>query len=527
MTTRKRTVVASSLLALLVGSIGVACGSDTAEMPAIPDGSAPTSTTPPPPPPVEAGGDAADGGELVGLPPPEPPKPNELTDPFGVFVSKGAPDGGDGTRAKPFNTISAGLEQAATDKKRLYVCAGTYPEAIELKNGVSVIANLSCVDPLDWKLNGARTTINAPTSPAVTANSITAATRVDGLEIFAPAGTASEPSSIGLLAVNSPGLTFTEGKLEASRGYDGANGVPATPARVSMETAPQARAESAPCVNSIVIPARPCTRVNPPTRLGGEGGQYLCTADVLIGGSTGGAGGASGVYEGTTILVTATIGGAGRPATSTPGTDGTSSTGGTFSPSGFAVGGGTAGTNGSFGVAGSGGGKPFNGNGEVPPNTATIMWGPTGAGGGAGGCPGRAGSAGGGGGASVGALLLSSPVRFEKVALKSDVGGRGGFGTFGTLPTPGQAQAGPPRDQGGTVCLACASPGSAGSRAGFSGHGAGGPSIAVVSSSSARPTFVDSTLAHGPAGISPPATTENGLTIPAPATAVAADRFDL
>lgn len=520
MTTRKRTVVASSLLALLVGSIGVACGSDTAEMPAIPDGSAPTSTTPPPPPPVEAGGDAADAGELVGLPPPEPPKPNELTDPFGVFVSKGAPDGGDGTRAKPFNTISAGLEQAATDKKRLYVCAGTYPEAIELKNGVSVIANLSCVDPLDWKLNGAHTTLNSPTSPAVTASGITLATRVEGLDVIAPAGSPAAPSSIALLATGSTGLTFSNGKLEAGIGRDGVNGV-TPPNLVVTSTLPGGALPPAECLRADIIAPTRCTTTNYnhfPGRLGGTQECREAGSNRLVGTSSGGNGGSSNIFR-PNLSPGASQGLAGSPS-GADGTNGMSSTGGTFSESGFAQGDGTDGTNGGVGAGGTGG--TANVLQEPHPGIAGVVWGWAQGGGGAGGCPGMAGTAGTGGGASIAALLSRSPVRFEKVALASANGGRGGFGSFGSLPTPGQAT----QDPVGTVSFPLATAGSPGRPAGISGHGAGGPSVAIAHDAAGRPVLVDSPMDHGNAGASPPASSEAGRTIPAAAPAVGADKFE-
>lgn len=533
MTTRKRTVVASSLLALLVGSIGVACGSDTAEMPAIPDGSAPTSTTPPPPPPVEAGGDAADAAALVGLPPPEAPKPNELTEPFGIFVSKGAPDGGDGTRAKPFNTISAGLEQAATDKKRLYVCAGTYPEAIELKNGVSVIANLSCVDPLDWKLNGARTTLNSPTSPAVRAEGIALATRIDGLEVIAPPGTDAERSSIGLLATDSVGLTFTDGKLEAQRGADGQNAVAPNAYSQVDRPAEQSR-PSSPCIAG--LGAGSTCRYNPGTVLMlarpeaglAQGGQVTCVATgapQLTG--TGGSGGTGRLYiaDGTTVHELQVPGGPGIPSTSpTQPLPGASGQAGTFGVNGYSTADGQPGNEARAIAAGGAGG--LGGFEFVAQSAQNFMrFASSGSGGGAGGCPGRAAPGAHGGGASIAVLAIRSPVRFEKMGLRAANGGAGGRGSFGAAPTSGQMGA------TSSVPLMVGSNGAPGVQAGPSGHGAGGPSIAIVYDSAA-PIQVDCQIAHGAAGISPPEQTQGGvfpgqptLTIPAAAAARAADTF--
>ncbi len=516
MTTRKRTVVASSLLVLLVGSIGVACGSDTAEMPAIPDGSAPTSTTPPPPPPVEAGGDAADAGELVGLPPPPPAKQDEVTDDFGIFVSKGAAAGGDGTRAKPFTTISEGLDKAETVKKRLYVCAGTYPEAVILRNGVSIIGNLKCVDPSKWEISEARTTVVSPTSPAVTAQAIATATRVDGLEVIAPAGTETEPSSIALLAVDSPGLTMTLGKLEAGAGRNGTDGISPTPFSQVLVSPVQGAAAPAECFRNNTNVR--CSETSYSQRGGQPGGRIQCYQGVASGPlSSGGYGGSSTVFRpnSNAAIVFGTAGLDGTPGGG-PGVPGSSSAGGEFSATGFVRGDGVKGTDGSLGQAGKGG-TP-NVLSEPGPALSGVTWGWNG-GGGAGGCAGLAGTAGTGGGASTAALLVRSPVRFEKMTLRSMKGGNGGRGTFSTPPTSGQPAADPPS----AMCFPCAAAGQPGRPAGISGHGAGGPSVAIANDANAKAVVVDSQLFHDTAGTSPAAMSEGGATIPAATPAAAAD----
>ena len=231
-TSRTSLAVSLVLAGTLSALVTSACGS-AAEPTALPDAASPRPTGPGPGPGPSPDASNPDVGTLEGLPPlappPPAPKPDELTEPFGIFVTTtGAPDGA-GTRADPISTMSAGIIKAKAAKKRLYVCAGTYPEALTLEDGVSIVANLKCTTPTAWELNGAHALLASPTSPALIARNIRTPTRVDGLDVIAPAGTEAEPSSIAFLAVDAVQLTLTTGKLEAQAGRNGVDGVnPAT-----------------------------------------------------------------------------------------------------------------------------------------------------------------------------------------------------------------------------------------------------------------------------------------------------------
>jgi hypothetical protein len=63
-----------------------------------------------------------------------------------------------------------------------------------------------------------------------------------------------------------------------------------------------------------------------------------------------------------------------------------------------------------------------------------------------------------------------------------------------------------------------------GGRAGLSGHGAGGPSIAIVHDGAA-PKMTATTLVHGAGGDGVPAATQNGLTIGASVSGPALDEL--
>lgn len=518
-TSRTSLAVSLVLAGTLSALVTSACGS-TPEPTALPDAATPVPTGPGPGPALDASN--PDAGTLEGLPPPAPPKQDELTEPFGIFVATtGAPDGA-GTRAAPLSTMSAGITKAKAEKKRLYVCAGTYAEALTLEDGVSVVANLDCTTPTAWKLGGAHAVLASPTSPALTAKDIKTPTRVDGLDVVAPAGTETEPSSIGLLAMDSIGLTMTSGKLDATAGRAGSD---ATTPVVTVASSPAPDAD--PVASCFDLAGNPCTRGSFSDRLGKPGGVQRCSADgveFLV--LAGGAGGNSAVYDSAGVISPVTQGKAGStPFPTAAGTDGTSSSGGAFTDGAYLPGDGTSGSNGNAGKGGRGG------HGETSrPARAGVSWTVNGAGGGAGGCPGVASKPGKGGGASIGALLRQSPVRFEKMTIRSGAGGSGGRGNFGAPPTQGQLP-GTPNSSSCNVQTesGCSNAfgGGVGTLAGISGHGVGGPSLAVVQDGAAKATLVDSTLAHGTGGTSPQAMTQNGQTIPAAAPAAAADKLDL
>lgn len=541
MGTHHRTAIASGLLFTVVGAIGLgACISDTAEMPPIPDGSTPTSTTPPPPlPELDAAADATDAADaaIPPLPPPPPPKQDEVTEQFGIFVAANGAPGAAGTRAAPVSTISEGITLAKAAKKRVYVCAGTYTEALELLPGVSIVGNMDCAtDPAKWTISQANALVASPTSPAITARDINVPTRIDGLDVIAPAGNDTEPSSIGLLAVNSTGLTFVGGKIEAQRGANGKNGELPSPFAQRIDQAAGDTSPISDCIFLVGGSPRDCTtRVDniaqnvtayPATSVA-LGGQVSCTVDGnarLTG--NGGKGGTGIVFSTSTtpytLVYVAGNGGQGTPATTPPSpAAGTSSTGGSFTADGYAV---AQGTKGGEALQMSAGGSGGRGSSYTEGRTK-VSYSYSGGGGGAGGCPGRSGEPGQDGGASVGVLATRSPVRFEKMAIRSAGGGNGGQGNFGAPPTAGQpGGAGPVFGTAGAA-------GAPGVQAGVSGHGAGGPSIAIVHDTTV-PIQVQCQLAHGAAGVSPGEQTQPGTfpgqparTIPAAAPALAQDTF--
>jgi hypothetical protein len=484
------------------------------------DATQPEATAPPVTPPAATD----DGGLPEGAPPPAvgTPANNELTSEFGVFVTASAPAGGDGTIDHPFATISAGIERVKDLKLRVYVCAGTYKESLTLVNAVSVISALSC-DGGVWQTGGAHAVLEAPTSPAIRAKDIILATRLEGLDVTAPAGTAMSPNSIALIAENAPMLTIASSKLTSAKAFDGVDGTDG----MQLTLGANANGHNGVAAAGPVLPTPPANLT--PFQKGAAGGIGACVGAAGHDGVNGGNGGngATQSCQGnimgvcTWVVINPYVRSDAVVQPSGPGAAGNdgasaSTLGALSAAAGYSPAAGTAGSDGSPGKGGTGG----NGGPEwtLPGTPATDIGryrlSASGAGGGAGGCPGLAGTAGGGGGASIAALVFTSPgLTLTAVDLVGGDGGRGGKGTFGSLPQPG--------GQPGTTPTGStpATSGSFGGRAGFSGNGAGGPSAALAFTGGAVVVSPDTHTTAGAAGAGVAARTEPFTSVTMPASA--------
>lgn len=421
------------------------------------------------------------------------PKEDQVNETYGIFVVPNVAPGGDGTRAKPLGTIAAGLERAVATSKRLYVCSGTFNESVKVANGISMVGGFDCTKPT-WPSSTERTRVLSPTSPAIVAESIVAATRVEGFEIVAPDGTDASPTSIGLRAKDSGALVFAKTRIVAGKGKDGAAGTIAT----QLELNPNANGTSSSAAQSATSYA---VMVQRPGEAGGAGGCVGATSLQVESGGDGGAGGThdsefqspqfsvagyywkyycrpTGLPPGQPQCApnwTKVAGQSRSAAAGAAGTDGTSAAqSGVLNADGFTPRDGVAGTDGKPGGGGSGGaGGELSGLAST--NTHLYGYGATGPGGGAGGCPGLAGTPGKGGGASIGALLFASPgLTFDGTEIVASDGGAGGKGSIGSSATAGGAPGTKSGDAGD------ARAGGAGGRAGVSGSGAGGSSFGIA-----------------------------------------------
>ena len=458
----------TALVLVLAASSAAACSSfGTTDEPA--------SSAPPP-------GQSADGG------PSETPKApavtgtpdsSEVNETYGVFVAPRGTASGDGSREHPLNTVQAGIERGKMVGKRVYVCSGTYREALTLADSIAIIGGADCSGPT-WKLGSTKSRIESPTSPAVSAKDIASPTRIEGLDVVAPNATEPSASSIGLLADHSAGLVIAGSRITAgdgASGTDGAEGIQLT--------------QSASAVGGSPIPAGKCTigvgvlrqercgllENLPPA--GAPGGVSVCSGAAGHDGLPGGKGGTGGLHEAKADLhwgqvLSAPQYGDARPLPATTGANGADG------PPGAELGSlsvnGYAGSNGVAGTDGKGGGGGRGGTGSAPqgdPNAAGTWFGNGGEGGGAGGCPGLAGTAGTGGGASIALALIDSPLVVDGAQLISGRAGAGGRGTFGSAPTAGAAP-------GAALSANSARFGGNGGFAGISTNGSSGPSFGVL-----------------------------------------------
>jgi hypothetical protein len=522
MTTTSSSAIAFAALLANLAFAATGCGVFGADEPSAPNEAEPSMPERNDAPAAETPTAPAVGG---------PASTSELTDALGIFVSLDGQATADGTHDRPLNTIQAGIDKAKAAGKRVYVCTGAFQEALVIASSISVIGGLDCTNN-EWHVGAARTRVVSPTSPAVRASSITAATRLEGLEIFAPNATAPSGSSIGLVADHSPALVVASSKIiagNAMKGVDGTEGTQLSNAPTASGTAFSntahctldtcgrtftglwARPDSAPPGTNICQGA-PGHEAQP-GGLGGSGGLYEVKQDVNYyfdfyrGDATYGADNGN------------------KNRTSAAGANGndgsTPAPIGTFTTQGYVPASGTPGTDGKTGSGGEGG----NGRSPSPtvnPNTMPVsgVWrGYGGASGGAGGCPGLAGTAGTGGGASIAALLIESAMSFDGTDLVSGRGGDAGLGTLGSAPTPG-GNAGPNFDPANFPFLS-ARPGGRGGAAGVSGNGSAGPSLGIAHVGAKPEVRADSkiTIAGGGAAIAARSRTDAlGITKTIPAT---------
>ncbi|MGE3672045.1 MAG: hypothetical protein AB7K71_20410 [Polyangiaceae bacterium] len=418
-----------------------------------------------------------------------------IDDQYAVFVSPNGDDtSGDGSQASPFASIAKGITAANTAGKRLYVCAdgGSYDEQVSLdatNAGVQAWGSFKCSD---WSYDN---TLKATVAPSVegyalSADSVTTDTRLEGFEFDAQSATSAGGNSIAAFVKDSTALTLVSVKLVAGDGMKGADG--ATPV------------SSFPTL--IDLSGNTGEALSLPTLQGRGGAQKVYGACPNGGSTTGGAGG-----QGDPNLPTAgadggpaSLGGKGGPtranaidALPSCGAGGTRE--GSAAPA-AAAGTGAAttgslssdvwtpadGTNGSPGQPGGGGGGGRGGTAGG------------GGGGGAGGCGGAGGTAGKGGGASIALLSIDSPVTLTSVELVSGSAGNGGSGAAGEN---GMSVGGGGGSEPADGCPG--GDGGAGGKGGAGGGGAGGIAVGLVFSGT-QPTLTGESYTAGTAGAAGP-----------------------
>lgn len=385
--------------------------------------------------------------------------PNCISEADGIFVKSGA-SGTAGTKADPVGTIGAGLAKAkASSKLKVYVCAGSYAEALVIQNVVSVYGGFDCAT---WKYGAMNTVTVSPTSGwPVKIDGANVA--ISDIAFVAPMPSMAGESSIAGLGLNATLLLRRVG-LTAQAGKDA---IAAMDPMGFGSTAPNGNNGSGADAGA----AQPNNCAN------GSGN------------SNGGVGGAN-----------TTGGGSGTPNSYPVNPNGATGFGGT---GGVACGSGGQGKDGSWGPAGDGGvaaanvGKldstgwtPASGGagtlgavGQGGGGGCSINPAGGGGGGGSGGCGGAGGLGGAGGGGSIALALVNSNATLESCTLTAKNGGGGAQGQKGQ-----QAQRGGGAGINGgqfNVDGCAGGNGGHGGSGGGGGGGAGGVSIGVLYSGNA------------------------------------------
>lgn len=458
----------------------------------------------------------------------------------GIFVSSSrGDDAREGTPLAPVATLAAAMQRAKATGKRVIACAEEYREQLALIDGVSLYGYFECAGDT-WKKIERRATVRSPVSPALVGEGLRLSARVEGFVVVAPDlanGPANGESSIGARLRDVKGLALSLLEVRAGTAASGADGAP--PA--SQPTPPGASAKGTDSIPQGItcdpLGVQGCSGIV--KKAGPPGGTHTCAV-----GANPGPGGYGGDGKYFTDLGVSPEGHdwRGKPLDETPETRAGAPTQASVGPGGLEGAAGADGASGKWGYApdgtlleglgaagqvgapgqggGGGGGRrdymcPGGACSPIIPFDAPNRhyWCATGGGGGAGGCGGIPGEPGKGGGASVALLSVASEISIERTTLRAAKGGKGGAGHAGTLGGAGGLGGYPSTYGGGGGA------GGRGGPAGLSGHGATGPSIALVFSGP-RPKEVEVTFDKGTPGDGQPEVTrvQNAITQTLPAT---------
>ncbi|WP_438033123.1 PGRS family protein [Sorangium sp. So ce204] len=378
-------------------------------------------------------------------------------------------------------TLGAALALAEkNEKRRVYACAETFEEAVEVTQGVTIYGGLDCASGWGWAGEQRKTVLTAAAGeiPLVMRGGGAEATvRVEDLHVQAR-GIA--PDDVTLAGASSIAAVAEEVNVELARcvleAGDAAAGAEGAAYETSATGGAEGKSGGEACSAAFIVPGlsvkNDCGTPEDASddSLSGAGG---------IGQADSGGPGAKGSPE------TLANGGEGEGAkvctdgnageNGTEGGPGAGATGlGELSASGYVGAAGGDGVKGTTAQGGGGGGGAKGGVGAGKCTDEASAGGASGGSGGAGGCGGAGGRGGGAGGASIALVSLSATLSFEDVTLKTGRGGAGGKGGAGQEGGAGRAGGpGGTKPEGATALnIACA--GGAGGKGGVGGPGGGG-----------------------------------------------------
>jgi hypothetical protein len=462
-----------------------------------------------------SGGQSGSGGEGGYQPPSCPGDPVEdpslVRDDCGTFVSASAAAGGDGTQAKPFQSLGEAANVGAT---RIYACAEAYDEAANVRfdGGVEIFAGFTDCGPNGawaWSESSKATLTGAADQPALTLSGGDNALR--NLNVKAPSAVAPGGSSIAVVASGGT-LSARNGDFTAGDAMDGAAGV-SLPDDMTLNGDAGDPGISV-CMGGVNNPgASGKTKTCPPMSgqsiagNGGDGGELMGT--TLLAAGSGGDGtpadpgqptkgvGGIGEGQGTPAATDCSVGQPG--ASGALGSSGAGASGlGKLDVSGWQGTPGIDGMNGTPGQGGGGGGASKGGL-NISCGASANRVGASGGAGGTGGCGGAAGTGGQAGGSAIALVVVDAAVTLDAVMLVAGAAGNGGSGGDGQ--NPGQPGQGGSSGLGqGTAKPSCnGGNGGAGGSGGPGGGGQGGHSLGIAFQGTAAPIGVQF-MGNSPAG---------------------------
>ena len=398
-----------------------------------------------------------------------------VDDAHGVFVTPVSSGGSDltgtGTRASPVASIGHALDLAKAAGKVVYVCVGSYAEAVVVDaahDGARVFGGLDCTS---WAYGSANHVVVAPPKPgfALEVRDLAIGTTLADVEFDAKDADLTHPgeSSVAGFVHGSENVSLQRIALVAGKGTDGAPGMnaggggPTNWTTMSLQGT-DATGSAAGAAVACVCP------LDGSHSVGGRGGDPQHDAGSgapaydAAGAGAAGANGASCTSSG--------VGLEGQSAPAAPAGSPSNSIG-SVSTSGWVP---SPGASGAFGLPGQGGGGGGDGN-------ASTEFGGGGAGGG---CGGAGGGGGGGGGGSMALVIHDSVVSLSGCVLNAGAAGAGGPGGSGESGQPGGTLAGAGVGNGRAVGCPGAAGGAGSGGTGGQG-GAGGASLGLAFSGSA------------------------------------------
>ncbi|MDC3957288.1 hypothetical protein [Polyangium jinanense] len=418
-----------------------------------------------------------------------------IKDECGIFVSSSAADGGDGTKAKPFKSLQAGLDAAKSAKFRVYACAETYAEEAKA-DSVSLFGGFDCANGWAYVVDSAKRAIIAPKDGVPLRVSGGGDLLVQDIVARAPDYSGLPPdamqpakSSIAVFA-NEATVDFSRCNMEGNNAQGGAegetplddpdtlNGSSGNPGKGICEAGadnPGGAAMTKMCPDGS-------------TSVGGEGGDggTVQTSPSFMAfaggdgadGAPAGSAGQKGVGEFESGAWSCANDGNGTPGQSgDKGGPGAGATAGKIDATGYVP---TSGMAGEYGKPGQGGGGGGGARGAQGVCGGTTRAGASGGSGGTGGCGGRGGGGGFGGGASIALLSYNASVVLSDCVLKSAAGGSGGTGGDGQTGGGGGTGASGGLKSGSSNSACAGGAGGEGGNGGPGGGGAGGPSVGIA-----------------------------------------------